>query len=125
MHLSSSAGGLASCREAGDNMPETRTPPSPPSPYPSKVAAAVERDVRPWLDLVEALRSLGIQEDLPLPQIVVVGTHHKAEAHDQVVIVIIMIKIIFTFAALQVIRVQGKALSWKRYQAYSSLVGLD
>lgn len=31
------------------------------------------RDVRPWLDLVDELRSHGISQDLPLPQIAVMG----------------------------------------------------
>lgn len=31
------------------------------------------RDVRPWLDLVDELRAHGISQDLPLPQIAVMG----------------------------------------------------
>lgn len=30
--------------------------------------------VRPWLDLIDALRADGVQQDLPLPQIAVMGT---------------------------------------------------
>eukprot|EP00752_Nemacystus_decipiens_P002787 g2603.t1 len=32
-----------------------------------------DRDVRPWLDLVDELRAHGISQDLPLPQIAVMG----------------------------------------------------
>ncbi|CAM9666173.1 unnamed protein product, partial [Chrysoparadoxa australica] len=32
-----------------------------------------QRDVRPWLDLIDELRSHGINRDLPLPQIAVMG----------------------------------------------------
>lgn len=39
----------------------------------SSMNSAIERDVRPWLDLVEALRQEGVQEDMPLPQIAVMG----------------------------------------------------
>lgn len=44
--------------------------------------------VRPWLDLIDALRADGVQQDLPLPQIAVMGTtnhehiHHLAETGD-------------------------------------------
>lgn len=34
---------------------------------------AMARDVRPWLDLIESLRQEGVQEDMPLPQIAVMG----------------------------------------------------
>lgn len=37
------------------------------------VLAFSDRDVRPWLDLVDELRAHGISQDLPLPQIAVMG----------------------------------------------------
>ena len=30
-------------------------------------------DVRPYLDLIDALRSLGLEQDLPIPQVAVMG----------------------------------------------------
>ena len=30
---------------------------------------SIEREVRPWLDLVDQLRNIGVQEYLPLPQV--------------------------------------------------------
>lgn len=40
------------------------------SPCPQEVH--LER-VRPWLDVIDALRADGVQQDLPLPQIAVMG----------------------------------------------------
>ncbi|CAM9205003.1 unnamed protein product [Choristocarpus tenellus] len=39
----------------------------------NKLDEAIEREVRPWLDLVDALRNQGIQDELSLPQIAVMG----------------------------------------------------
>ncbi|CAM9383395.1 unnamed protein product, partial [Discosporangium mesarthrocarpum] len=39
----------------------------------NKLDEAIEREVRPWLDLVDTLRSQGIEEELSLPQIAVMG----------------------------------------------------
>lgn len=40
----------------------------------NKLDEAIEREVRPWLDLVDALRAQGIQDELSLPQ---VCFHHE------------------------------------------------
>ena len=34
---------------------------------------AFEEDVRPFIDIIDELRSLGLDEDVPLPAVVVVG----------------------------------------------------
>eukprot|EP00752_Nemacystus_decipiens_P009127 g8151.t1 len=39
----------------------------------NKLDEAIEREVRPWLDLVDSLRAQGIQDELSLPQIAVMG----------------------------------------------------
>lgn len=39
-----------------------------------------ERNVRPWLDLIDALRSQGVHEDLPLPQIAVMGDQSSGKS---------------------------------------------
>jgi hypothetical protein len=28
-----------------------------------------EKNVRPWIDLIDSMRALGVHEDLPLPQV--------------------------------------------------------
>lgn len=38
----------------------------------NKLDEAIEREVRPWLDLVDSLRAQGIQDELSLPQVCVV-----------------------------------------------------
>lgn len=38
----------------------------------NKLDEAIEREVRPWLDLVDSLRTQGIQDELSLPQVCVV-----------------------------------------------------
>jgi hypothetical protein len=53
---------------------------------PNSMGDAIERDVRPWLDLIEALRQEGVQEDLPLPQIAVMGTKNMRNSHQHCVI---------------------------------------
>ena len=35
----------------------------------NKLDEAIEREVRPWLDLVDSLRAQGIQDELSLPQV--------------------------------------------------------
>eukprot|EP00953_Heterococcus_sp_UTEX-ZZ885_P036768 18922-Heterococcus_DN1.PRE.1 len=39
----------------------------------NKLDEALERDVRPYLDLIDSLRAHGIDEETPLPQICVMG----------------------------------------------------
>lgn len=39
-----------------------------PTPV-NKLDEAIEREVRPWLDLVDYLRAQGIQDELSLPQV--------------------------------------------------------
>lgn len=43
------------------------------STYVQSLNTSFDRDVRPWLDLVDELRAHGISQDLPLPQIAVMG----------------------------------------------------
>ncbi|CAM9724999.1 unnamed protein product [Chrysoparadoxa australica] len=47
---------------------------------PNKLDEAIERDVRPYLDLVDALRSQGAQEELSLPQIAVMGDQSSGKS---------------------------------------------
>lgn len=35
----------------------------------NKLDEAIEREVRPWLDLIDSLRAQGIQDELSLPQV--------------------------------------------------------
>jgi hypothetical protein len=51
---------LWTCRQAG-------------SMNTASLTEAHEKNVRPWLDLVDTLRAQGVHEDLPLPQIAVMG----------------------------------------------------
>ena len=39
-----------------------------------------DKEVRPLLDLVDELRSLGIEQDLPLPQIAVMGDQSSGKS---------------------------------------------
>lgn len=39
----------------------------------NKLDEAIEREVRPWLDLVDSLRAQGIQNELSLPQVWLCG----------------------------------------------------
>ncbi|CAM9381804.1 unnamed protein product, partial [Phaeothamnion confervicola] len=58
--------------ECGLMLPKSLNHP-PLSPQVNKLDEVIERDVRPWLDLVDTLRAQGIQEEVPLPQIAVMG----------------------------------------------------
>lgn len=42
---------------------------SPTTGVVNKLDEAIEREVRPWLDLVDSLRAQGIQDELSLPQV--------------------------------------------------------
>jgi interferon-induced GTP-binding protein Mx1 len=46
----------------------------------SKLDEGIERDVRPWLDLIDTLRAMGIHQDLPLPQIAVMGDQSSGKS---------------------------------------------
>jgi len=46
----------------------------------SALSEAHEKDVRPWLDLIDSLRQHGIHHDLPLPQIAVVGDQSSGKS---------------------------------------------
>ena len=39
-----------------------------------------EKNVRPWLDLIDTLRSQGVHQDLPLPQIAVMGDQSSGKS---------------------------------------------
>ena len=39
-----------------------------------------EKTVRPWIDLIDTLRSQGVHEDLPLPQIAVMGDQSSGKS---------------------------------------------
>ena len=39
-----------------------------------------EKEVRPMLDLIDEMRSLGIEQDLPLPQIAVMGDQSSGKS---------------------------------------------
>jgi interferon-induced GTP-binding protein Mx1 len=41
---------------------------------------AMEKNVRPWLDLVDQLRTFGIEQDLPIPQIAVMGDQSSGKS---------------------------------------------
>lgn len=55
---------------AGDREKNAETP---TGGVVNKLDEAIEREVRPWLDLVDSLRAQGIQDELSLPQIAVMG----------------------------------------------------
>ena len=44
------------------------------------LTAAHEQNVRPWLDLIDTLRAQGVHEDLPLPQIAVMGDQSSGKS---------------------------------------------
>ncbi|KAG5178451.1 Mgm1-like protein [Tribonema minus] len=46
----------------------------------NKLDEAIERDVRPFLDLIDTLRSHGVQEETPLPQIAVMGDQSSGKS---------------------------------------------
>ncbi|KAJ8610480.1 hypothetical protein CTAYLR_007776 [Chrysophaeum taylorii] len=46
----------------------------------SALSSGVARDVRPLLDLIDELRSMGIEQDLPLPQIAVMGDQSSGKS---------------------------------------------
>mmetsp|Transcript_25332 Transcript_25332/g.41156 ORF Transcript_25332/g.41156 Transcript_25332/m.41156 type:complete len:106 (+) Transcript_25332:124-441(+) len=39
-----------------------------------------EKDIRPWMDLIDELRSHGIHHDVPLPQIAVMGDQSSGKS---------------------------------------------
>jgi len=41
---------------------------------------AHEKTVRPWIDLIDTLRAQGVHEDLPLPQIAVMGDQSSGKS---------------------------------------------
>ena len=62
-----------------------RAPPLPPTMASSVMAESAlskqnDKEVRPLLDLVDELRSLGIEQDLPLPQIAVMGDQSSGKS---------------------------------------------
>ncbi|CAM9491796.1 unnamed protein product, partial [Heterosigma akashiwo] len=46
----------------------------------SSIEQAIDRDIRPFIDLVDSLRSLGIHNDVQLPQICVVGDQSSGKS---------------------------------------------
>ena len=46
----------------------------------SAIDSAIYRDVRPWIDLIDRLRSVGIEKDVPIPQIVVMGDQSSGKS---------------------------------------------
>lgn len=46
----------------------------------SHLRSGVEREVRPLLDLIDELRAMGIEQDLPLPQIAVMGDQSSGKS---------------------------------------------
>jgi len=46
----------------------------------ASLTEAHEKNVRPWLDLVDTLRAQGVHEDLPLPQIAVMGDQSSGKS---------------------------------------------
>jgi interferon-induced GTP-binding protein Mx1 len=44
------------------------------------IDTAIDRNVRPWLDLIDQLRTFGIEQDLPIPQIAVMGDQSSGKS---------------------------------------------
>lgn len=46
----------------------------------SPLIETFESTVRPWLDMIDNLRSIGLYQDIPLPQIAVVGDQSSGKS---------------------------------------------
>jgi hypothetical protein len=46
----------------------------------ASLTEAHEKTVRPWIDLIDTLRAQGVHEDLPLPQIAVMGDQSSGKS---------------------------------------------
>ena len=46
----------------------------------SAIEDALERNVRPYIDLIDKLRLIGIERDLPIPQIAVMGDQSSGKS---------------------------------------------
>jgi interferon-induced GTP-binding protein Mx1 len=46
----------------------------------SAIDAALQRNIRPWIDLIDQLRVFGIEKDVPIPQIAVMGDQSSGKS---------------------------------------------
>jgi interferon-induced GTP-binding protein Mx1 len=50
------------------------------APEASALSAAMEKNVRPWVDLIDSLRAIGIEKEVDLPQIAVMGDQSSGKS---------------------------------------------